>query len=88
MILLDTHALIWLDQGSEQLGRRARTVIEAAFRAEDIAIATISFWEIGMWLDQQRLAFEGELQAWRVSLLNSGFSEITADGRVALAAVG
>jgi PIN domain nuclease of toxin-antitoxin system len=86
VILLDTHALIWLDQGSEQLGRRARSVIEAAFRAEDVAIATISFWEVGMWLDQQRLEFEGELQDWRVSLLNSGFTEVAADGRVALAA--
>ena len=43
MILLDTHALIWLDQGAEQLGRRARAAIEAAHRQEEVAIATISF---------------------------------------------
>ena len=88
MILLDTHALIWLDQGAEQLGRRARAAIEAAYRQEEVAIATISFWEVGRWLDQERLLFEGELQSWRVSLLNNGFSEIAADGAVALTAAG
>ena len=86
MIILDTHALVWLDQGSDQLGRRARLSIEAAFRQEEIAVATISFWEVGMWLTQNRLVFSGELQAWRVSLLGSGFTEIAADGNVALTA--
>ena len=43
---------------------------------------------MGRWLDQERLLFEGELQSWRVSLLNNGFNEIAADGSVALTAAG
>ncbi len=86
MIVLDTHILVWLDQGSEYLGRRARKIIEQAHRREEVAIATISFWEIGMLIEQQRLAFDGKLSEWRVSLLNSGFIELPASGAVALAA--
>lgn len=88
MILLDTHALIWLDQGAEQLGSRARAAIESAYRQEQVAIATISFWEVGRWLEQDRLLFDGELKSWRVSLLNNGFTEIAVDGQVALTAAG
>jgi PIN domain nuclease of toxin-antitoxin system len=88
VILLDTHVLVWLDQGSDYLGRKARRTIEAAYHREEVAIATVSFWEIGMLIEQKRLEFEGKLAEWRVSLLNSGFIELPADGNVALAAAG
>ena len=88
MILLDTHILVWLDQGSDLLGRRARKTIEDAYHQEEVAIATVSFWEIGMLIEQKRLEFEGKLTEWRVSLLNSGFIELPADGSVALTAAG
>lgn len=86
MILLDTHVLVWLDQGSELLGGRARRTIEQAYQQEEVAVATVSFWEIGMLVESNRLAFDGALQEWRVSLLNSGFLEMPADGNVSLAA--
>jgi PIN domain nuclease of toxin-antitoxin system len=88
MIVLDTHVLVWLDQGSERLGRRARRIIESAYQQEEVAVATVSFWEIGMLIEKQRLEFEGELAEWRVSLLNSGFLELPADGSIALVAAG
>ncbi len=86
MILLDTHVLVWLDQGSDLLGRRALRTIEQAFAREEIGIATVSFWEIGRLVAQDRLTFEGDLSEWRVSLLNSGFTELSVDGVVALTA--
>lgn len=86
MILLDTHVLVWLDQGSDYLGRRARRTIEQAFVREEIAIATVSFWEIGRLIAEERLLFDGDLNEWRVSLLNSGFTELPIDGLVALTA--
>ena len=88
MILLDTHVLIWLDQGADMLGQRARRVIEGAFRDEEIALAAVTFWEIGRLISQNRLSFSGDLSEWRVSLLNSGFSEFTVDGNVSLVAAG
>lgn len=86
MILLDTHILVWLDQGSELLGKRARRMIEQSHQKEEVGIAAVSFWEIGMLIEHGRLRFAGSLAEWRVSLLNSGFVELPADGKVALAA--
>lgn len=86
MILLDTHILVWLDQGSELLGKRARRIIEQSHQKEEVGIAAVSFWEIGMLIEHGRLRFAGSLAEWRVSLLNSGFVELPADGKVALAA--
>ena len=86
MILLDTHVLVWLDQGSDLLGKRARRTIEQLHQKEEVAIASVSFWEIGMLIEKRRLAFKGSLTEWRVALLNSGFVELPADGKLALAA--
>lgn len=86
MILLDTHVLVWLDQGSALLGKRARRTIEQSHQKEEVAIASVSFWEIGTLIEKGRLAFQGSLTEWRVSLLNSGFIELPADGSIALAA--
>ena len=86
MLLLDTHILVWLDQGSDFLGAKARRTIEAAYLREEIGVATASFWEIGMLIEQSRLKFDGVLSEWRVALLNSGFTEISPDGAIALTA--
>ena len=88
MLLLDTHILVWLDQGSDLLGNRARRLIEEAYMKEEVGLATVSFWEIGMLIEQQRLEFDGQLSEWRVALLNSGIHEFPADGSIALAAAG
>lgn len=88
MLLLDTHILVWLDQGSDLLGRRARRAIEEAYLADEVGVSTVSFWEIGMLIENNRLEFDGELPEWRVTLLNSGFLEIPADGPIALTAAG
>lgn len=88
MLLLDTHILVWLDQGSDLLGNRARRAIESAYLQEEIGVATVSFWEIGMLIEQDRLEFSGVLPEWRVALLNSGFIEVPADGAIALTAAG
>ena len=86
MILLDTHILVWLDQGSSLLGRKARRVIESAFQQDDVAIASVTFWEISKLIQKGRLVFDGSLAEWRVSLLNSGLVELSVDGKIALLA--
>ena len=86
MILLDTHILIWLDQGSERLGVKARRILEKALQADELGIAAITFWEIAMLMDEGRVLFQGDLNEWRVELLNSGFNEQVLDPNVALQA--
>ncbi len=86
MLVLDTHVLVWLDQGADFLGEKAQAVIETAYRSEAIGFSTISLWEIGRLIETGRVTFAGDLGQWRVSLLNTGFIEVAADGRIAMAA--
>ena len=57
MILLDSHILVWLDQGSSLLGKKARRVIENSFQQDDVAIASVTFWEISelIQMDKQEI---------------------------------
>lgn len=86
MLILDTHVLVWMDQGSDLLGQEARAHIESSYKDEALGVAAVSFLEVSMLINQERLRFEGLISEWRVTLLNSGFQEITADGKVSLAA--
>lgn len=86
MLILDTHVLVWIDQGSERLGQRARRQIETAYKEEELSVSAVSFLEIVMLIRNARLRFDGLVSEWRVTLLNSGFREIPADGKVSLAA--
>lgn len=61
MILLDTHAFVWLADGSERLSERARQAI-----AEDLepAISTISVQEIAYLALRGRLELDRPVGAW------------------------
>ncbi len=56
IFLLDTHVLIWLLEGSEKLGKQARKIIEQAFAEEAVAVSAITFWEIAMLEQRQRIS--------------------------------
>lgn len=85
MMLLDTHVLVWLDAGSDKLGKRARRAIEAAFEADELAVCAISFWELAMLQQRGRIALP-PLRAWREELFDMGLREIAVDGAIGLAA--
>jgi PIN domain nuclease of toxin-antitoxin system len=85
MMLLDTHVLVWLDAGSDKLGKRARRVIESAFEADELAACAISFWELAMLQQRGRITLP-PLRAWREELLDMGLREIAVDGEIGLAA--
>ncbi len=59
MILLDTHAWIWLLAAPEQLSRGALSVIETQSGPETIVVSAISVWELFMLVKKGRI----ELQA-------------------------
>jgi PIN domain nuclease of toxin-antitoxin system len=85
MMLLDTHVLVWLDAGSDELGKQARRAIEAAFEANALAVCAISFWELAMLQQRGRIALP-PLRTWRQELLDMGLREIAVDGEIELAA--
>ncbi len=88
LILLDTHALVWLDAGDARLGRRTRRLIDEAFAEDDLAVSAISFWEVAMLEVKGRLSLHQEPESWRGDLLDRGLLEIPVDGEIGIRAAG
>lgn len=64
MILLDTHALVWLTAEPAKLSRKARAAIRRATRAGGIAISAISLWELAWLTSHGRLEVAGTVEAY------------------------
>ena len=86
MLLLDTHVLVWLDEGSSRLGTEALQTINRALASGQLGVASISFWEIAMLVRKSRLDIQIELDVWRLELLKSGLLEIPLQGSTAIRA--
>lgn len=86
MILLDTHALVWLDADAADLGREAAASIDREFADGGVWVSSISFWEIGMLVGKGRLTITRPLATWREELLTAGLREWPVDGSIALQA--
>ena len=63
-VVLDTHVLVWLLQGSERVGPRSRELIAAAVQADSVYVAAISTWEVAMLVANGRLALDREVGEW------------------------
>lgn len=66
MIVLDTHAWLWLVSDPGRLGPAA---IEAIDQADDIAVCAISCWEIAMLVVKGRIALGLPTVEWLDSSL-------------------
>ena len=86
MILLDTHVLLWLLLDDPRLGTEIQKIVANRWPTREIAVSSISFWEIGMRVQKGRLELPSDLDAWRVSLLESGLVEFPVDGGIAVRA--
>lgn len=84
MILLDTHALLWMDRDDPALGPQAREAISRAWRRGEVAVSAISWWECAMLAERARISLPGAAESWRSNLIESGLLEFPIDGRVAL----
>ena len=85
-VLLDTHVLVWLCEGNERLGKKALKLINQASASEQLAVATISFWEIAMLIEKGRLEMSIEPARLRRELLTDGLLEIPLTGSAAITA--
>ena len=83
MILLDTHVLLWQEQGDRRLGLQSRRVVARALDAGQAAVSSISFWEVGMRIQKGQLALRFDLDVWRRDLLEQGVNEIPVNGLIA-----
>jgi PIN domain nuclease of toxin-antitoxin system len=64
MILLDTHALVWLRVEPARLSARASEAIRAARQSDGLAIAAITLWELAWLMSHGRLDFTGTIDAF------------------------
>jgi PIN domain nuclease of toxin-antitoxin system len=86
MLLLDTHALIWLVEGSRSLGRRAIRLAEAALARDEVGVGAISFWEVTMLAARGRIALDLPVADWRLRVLGLGIHEVPVTGDAAIRA--
>lgn len=84
-LILDTHVLLWLVEGSERIGS-ARGVIDEALAGGGLAVSAISWWEIAMLVHKSRLELNQPARVIRERLLAAGLAELAVDGEVAIAA--
>lgn len=86
MIILDTHVLLWLLFDDRRLGRQTRQVIDRTWPAGEAAVSAITFWEVAMLHNKERLALLADIGSWRMSLLEEGLVEVPVDGGIAVRA--
>ena len=81
MLLLDTHALVWLVMDSPRLGRLAR------WRASRGAhVSAITFWELEMLAEAGRLRLGMSVSEARDVVLRTNVAEVPIDGTIATTA--
>lgn len=85
MILLDTHAAIWLaiDQG---LGKQSQRIADKALADDRLAISAFSFWELAMLIAKRRLRALKSAGEQRAKLLAAGIRELPLTGEIAILA--
>jgi PIN domain nuclease of toxin-antitoxin system len=86
--LLDTHVLVWLDEGSPRLGAGAIEQIDTAFREGKVMVSAISFWEIGMLIRKSRIRLDMDLSVWRNDFTEQGLIELPVTGEIGIKAAG
>lgn len=79
-IMLDTQALIWVDQDDDRLGARTRQLTDAALSQGELYVSSVTFWEIISLARKQHIEMQLGVSEWRRSLLDAGVRELGVDG--------
>jgi len=75
MILLDTHVLIWLNEGNEKLGPAARSRL-LDLEEGGLLVSAITFWEIALLVEKGRLVLDRPLDDWFEQAMQLAAAEI------------
>lgn len=81
MLLLDTHALVWLVMDSPRLGKVARRRV-----ARGAHVSAITFWELEMLAEAGRVRLGMSVSEARDVVLRTNISEVPIDGVIAMTA--
>jgi PIN domain nuclease of toxin-antitoxin system len=87
MLLLDTHALVWLASAQQHLSARARHAIRQ--NADELHVSSISALEIAILAKRKRLSLPVTPSEFVDRALEQhGIHEVSVDRRIAFASVG
>lgn len=86
LILLDTQVLLWLRIGTRQLGGQTRDTVDRAWSAGEVAVSAITFWEIAMLQEKNRIRISQDIGSWHRQSLQQGLVEIPVDGEIGIRA--
>ncbi len=86
MILLDTHTLIWLVEADPKLGKKAAKLADRALKNNELATSAITFWEVAMLAQRNRIVLSISPVVWRHRLLDMGLIEIPITGEIGITA--
>jgi PIN domain nuclease of toxin-antitoxin system len=87
VILLDTHAAIWVLRDDAALGKKARVAAVAALEDAQLAISAISFWEIALLIAKGRLRSLDDADETRRQMVRAGIRELPLTGEISILAV-
>ncbi|MCP4340963.1 MAG: type II toxin-antitoxin system VapC family toxin, partial [Desulfobulbaceae bacterium] len=62
-----------------------QTIIESLSSGQ-LGVATLSFWEVAVLVEKQRLTMQTDLDVWRSDLLQTGLLEVSLPGTTAVLA--
>src|ERR1700761_3676172 len=82
MIVVDTHAVIWLTQDQERLSMAARNVLIEGRRDGRLAIADITLREIAFQVVRGRVAVSASVEEY-LRFIESLFRVLPIDGQIA-----
>lgn len=83
-IVLDTNALIWLVNGSTNLGTKSRELVDQATLDKELFVSAMSFWEIGTLVAKGRMLLYVPMFEWRRMALDHGIVEVPLTGDIAM----
>lgn len=64
LVLLDTHAWVWLLNGDPKLNPKAVKAIEHSLSEEAVLLSAISPWEVAMLVSKGRLTLDRDVGEW------------------------
>jgi len=87
-LLLDTHILIWLAEGSDRLSDDSVQCIDEAARTTGLVVSSISFWETAMLAERGRVNLAKPIVDWRSQILRqASIVEQVLTGEIAIESV-
>lgn len=87
-ILLDTHILLWLENGDAKLPPRTRGLIDRHWQGGGtVLVSAVTAWEVAMLVEGGRIQLDRPTQAWfRRCLDRPGFEMVPLSWRACIQA--